>query len=281
MNSNQTLLTHIPRIITVTGGKGGTGKTNIATNLAIALAKRHLNVMLLDADFGLANVDVLLGLKPKYVLEDVLQGTIGLQEALIEGPEGIQVIPGSSGIKTDYPMNYKDARNVIDIFSSLQNPPHVLIVDTSAGLQPGVMSLAMAADEILVVVCNEPTSIADAYALIKMLNQQHQVKNFRIVASQVKDSKESLELFAKLTKVTDKFLNVSLDLVTSIPADPMLVRAVKKQKPVVVAYPNSSSATAFNYLAKKTLEWPIRKYRHGQLEFFAAERLKTLANEYE
>ncbi|MEP1447796.1 MAG: MinD/ParA family protein [Paraglaciecola sp.] len=262
------------KVIAVTGGKGGVGKTNVTLNTAISLAQQGKRVMVLDADLGLANVDVLLGLRVEKNLSHVLSGECTLDEVLVEGPYGIKIAPATSGSQSMTELTATEHAGLIRAFSELQSQIDVLIVDTAAGISDMVLSFSKASQDIMMVVCDEPTSLTDAYALIKILNKEHGIFRFKIVANMVRSMREGDELFSKLTKVTNRFLDVALELVAVIPFDENVRKSVRKQKAVVEAFPTSPAAMAIRRLAKKAMEWPIPNQPGGHLEFFL-EQLVT------
>ena len=260
------------QVIAVTGGKGGVGKTSVSVNLGVSLAGMGRRVMLLDADLGLANIDVVLGLHPKYDLSDVMSGERSLDEIMLTGPAGIQVVPGASGLPCMAEMSPAEHSGLIHAFSEVANDVDVLLIDTAAGISDQVISFCRAAQEVVVVVCDEPASITDSYATIKLLNREHGIQRFRILANMIRSVQEGRELYNKMCRVTDQYLDVMLTYMGGIPYDENLRKAVKSQKPVVEAFPRSRSAQAFNNLAKKTDSWPITSVVNGQLQFFV-ERL--------
>ena len=262
------------KVIAVTGGKGGVGKTNVTLNTAISLAQQGKRVMVLDADLGLANVDVLLGLRVEKNLSHVLSGECTLDEVLVEGPYGIKIAPASSGSQSMTELTATEHAGLIRAFSELQSQIDVLIVDTAAGISDMVLSFSKASQDIIMVVCDEPTSLTDAYALIKILNKEHGIFRFKIVANMVRSMREGDELFSKLSKVTDRFLDVALELVAVIPFDENVRKSVRKQKAIVEAFPTSPAAMAIRRLAKKAIEWPIPSQPGGHMEFFL-EQLVT------
>jgi flagellar biosynthesis protein FlhG len=262
------------KVIAVTGGKGGVGKTNVTLNTAISLAQQGKRVMVLDADLGLANVDVLLGLRVEKNLSHVLSGECTLDEVLVEGPYGIKIAPASSGSQSMTELTPTEHAGLIRAFSELQSQIDVLIVDTAAGISDMVLSFSKASQDIIMVVCDEPTSLTDAYALIKILNKEHGIFRFKIVANMVRSMREGDELFSKLTKVTNRFLDVALELVAVIPFDENVRKSVRKQKAIVEAFPTSPAAIAIRRLARKAIEWPIPNQPGGHLEFFL-EQLVT------
>lgn len=264
----------LTKVIAVTGGKGGVGKTNVTLNTAIAMAKQGKHVMVLDADLGLANVDVMLGLRVEKNLSHVLSGECTLEDILVEGPHGVKIAPATSGTQSMAELNPTQHAGLIRAFSELRIPIDVLLVDTAAGISDMVLSFAKASQDILMVVCNEPTSLTDAYALIKILNRQHGVFRFKVVANMVRNMREGQELFAKLSKVTNRFLDVALELVATVPYDENIRKAVRKQRSIVDAFPSSPASVAISGLAKQALSWPVPAQPGGHLEFFL-EQLVT------
>lgn len=260
------------RVIAVTGGKGGVGKSSVSVNLATALSSAGRKVLLLDGDLGLANVDVLLGLTPRRTLAHVLAGDCSLDEVILETPQGFHVVPAASGIAAMANMGATEHLNIVQAFSGLSRRLDTLIVDTAAGIAHSVLQFSQAAQHVLVVVCDEPASITDAYALIKVLSKQHGVRHFQVLANMVRKPGEGEALFRKLERVTSRFLDVVLENVGEIPEDPYLKRAVREQKPVTDAYPASPAAMAFKKLALKADKWPVPSGPRGNLEFFV-ERL--------
>ncbi|HEC16937.1 MAG TPA: MinD/ParA family protein [Sedimenticola sp.] len=265
------------RVIAVTGGKGGVGKTNVSINLAVAMAELGKRVMLLDADLGLANIDVSLGLHPEYDLSHVLRGERSLEEVVLEGPAGVRVVPAASGVQQMAELSTAEHAGLIRAFSDLGNDLEVLVVDTAAGISDTVISFSRAAQEVVVVVCDEPASITDAYALIKLLNREYGVNHFRVLANMARGTREGRELYKKLYRVTERYLDVMLNFMGSIPYDESLRKAVKGQRPVVCAYPRSPASRAFKNLAKKADNWPVPAGASGHLQFFV-ERLIQYAS---
>ncbi len=262
------------RVIAVTSGKGGVGKTNISVNLGVALAKFGRRVALLDADMGLANVDILLGLSPAYNLSHVLNGEKTLAEVMLIGPAGLKVIPASSGLQHMSELSNIEQAGVIRAFSDIGDDLDVLIVDTAAGISGSVVNFARASQEILVVVCDEPTSLTDAYAYIKLLNRDYGLNRFHIVANMVQSARHGQALFTKLTKVTDRYLDVNLQFAGMIPMDELLRKSVQKQTPVVEAFPDCPAAQAFKNFARIVDQWPIRTQAGGYLEFFVERMIQ-------
>jgi flagellar biosynthesis protein FlhG len=267
------------RVIAVTGGKGGVGKTNISVNLGVALAELGKRVMLLDADLGLANIDVILGLHAQRNLSHVMSGECTLEEIMVTGPKGLKVIPGASGMQHMAELSPAEHAGLIHAFSEVANDVDILLIDTAAGISDLVVSFSRAAQEQIVVVCDEPASITDAYAIIKLLNREHGVSRFRILANMVKTVQEGRDLYNKMCRVTDQYLDVMLTYMGSVPYDEQLRKAVKSQKPVVEAYPRARASQAFKNLAKKADNWPVPTGVSGDLQFFV-ERLIQFSSQY-
>ena len=256
------------KVIAVTGGKGGVGKTTVSVNLALAIAAQGRDVMLVDADLGLANVDVLLGLHTRFHLGHVMSGECALEDAIVTGPHGLQIVPAASGVKRMAALGPAEHAGIIRAFSDLYHRVEVLVVDTAAGLSDSVTTFSQAAHHVLVVVCDEPASITDAYALIKVLSREHGVQRFQILANQTRRSGEGPALFQKISRVCDRFLNVGLEFAGSIPFDDYLRRSVQRQTAVVDAYPASNSSVALKNLALRADKWSAPQGARGHLEFF-------------
>ena len=265
------------QVIAVSSGKGGVGKTNVSVNLSLAMVEAGYRVLLLDADLGLANVDLLLGLRAEYNLSHVISGERTLEEVVVNGPEGLKIIPAASGMQMMSELSPSQHAGVIHSFSDLNMPLDVLVVDTAAGISDGVVSFVKASNEVVVVVCNEPTSLTDAYALIKVMSEDHGVQKFNILANSVRDPHEGIKLFKKLSRVTDYYLDVTLNFMGAVPYDEYLVKAVKKQSAVLQSFPQSPSSIAFRKIAKTVMSWPVPQSASGHLEFFVERLIKFSA----
>ena len=231
------------RVITISSGKGGVGKTNFAVNLAIELCKHNKRVVLIDADLGLANVEVLFGIIPRYSLADMLNGTRTVDEILTDGPMGIKFISGGSGLKELVNVTDKHLNRILENFQYLDSISDVIIIDTGAGVSNVVTNFIRASSETIIVTTPEPTSITDAYALIKAIKtgevEGESLPEFKLIVNRVDTTREGEEIFQKLSKVSEKFLGVKLECLGFIPMDPLLIKAVKRQQPVSVCYPNA------------------------------------------
>ncbi len=263
------------KIIAVSSGKGGVGKTNVSVNLAISMAKQGKEVILLDADLGLANVDVLLGLNTEYDLSHVINGERTMDEVIVDGPSNIKVIPASTGVSEMANLTPAQQMGLINAFSDLSCAVDVMIIDTGAGISDSVMSFCGASQEVIVVVHDEPASITDAYAFIKVMSRKYKVSRFHVLASMTHDAREGRELFVKLSKATDRFLDVVLNFVGAVPYDGKLRKAIQHQKAVVDVFPNSPSALAFKRITKQINSWPESTRSGGQLKFFVERMIQS------
>lgn len=239
------------RIITITSGKGGVGKTNIVANLGISLSQLGQKVMILDADLGLGNLDILLGLAPKYNFSHFLSGAKPLSEVLVSGPENVQILPAASGIEELTALSVEQKTRIFRALDSLIAPLDFLLIDTAAGISSNVTYFAAAAHEIVVVVSPEPTSITDAYALIKILSVKHAAREFKLLVNMAADSRESTDVFRQLTMVTDRFLDVAIEYIGFVKYDRNVISGVKKQKAVRQLHPDTDASRCLVSLAKK------------------------------
>lgn len=263
--------------IAITGGKGGIGKTTIAINLAAALAQRGRRTLLLDGDFGLANADVLLGISPPYTLAHVVAGQRTLDEVIAETPFGFSIVPAASGVSQMAALDETSHLGLVQAFSSLSADIDTLVIDTAAGIAPGVLRLSQASQQVIVVVCDDPASITDAYALIKVLARDHGVQRFRILANRVRPELDGQHLFRTVSTVAGRFLDVILEYAGEIPEDPVLRRAIREQRPVLSAYPTCQASRALKFLAEKVDNWPVPSGPRGQIEFFAERLVRRAA----
>jgi flagellar biosynthesis protein FlhG len=262
------------QVIAVTGGKGGTGKTSVAVNLATALAQMGRSTMLLDGDLGLANVDVLLGLTPRYTLEHVLKGERTLEEVILQTSSGVRVVPASSGVARMASLSASEQNGIVQAFSALPGTLNVLIIDTAAGIGEQVLQFCQSAQQVLVVLRDEPTSLTDTYALIKLLSRDRGVHQFRVVTNLTRHPDQGQLAFRRLQRVTDRYLEVVLDHVADIPEDFSLQKSVQAQRPVLEAFPACPASKAFKGLARVANQWPMPTGPSGRIEFFM-ERLLT------
>ncbi len=259
----------LPLVVSVTSGKGGVGKTNISTNLAYALAGSGKKVLLLDADLGLANVDVMLGLTPEYNLFHLFHGNIPLQKIILPTRFGFSILPAASGVSEMLELSTGQKLELLDAMDALENTIDYLIVDTGAGINDNVLYFNLAAQERIVVLTPEPTSLTDAYAVIKVMNQQHGVQRFKVVVNMAPDRKSALEVYKRLYNATDHFLSgVSLDLAGFVPRDPAVRKAVMNQRPFCEEDAGSPACKAVHELAEQVKKWEIPTNLDGNIKFF-------------
>ncbi len=256
------------RVYSITSGKGGVGKTAVVANIAVSLAKLGKNVLILDADLGLANIDVVFGIAPLYNLNHFFTGERNLQEILFRGPLGIKILPAGSGIQNFTRLDSAQKMKLLDALDSMHNDFDFVLIDTEAGISENVTYFNTAAQEILVVTTPEPTAITDAYALMKLLSTQYHEKHFNLVVNQIQTEDEALDVFKKLTMVSNRYLEISIDYLGSIPADKQMQEAIRKQKVIVEMFPTSRISMAFNDLASRLCSESIPYAPKGNIQFF-------------
>jgi flagellar biosynthesis protein FlhG len=240
----------------------------------VALAHLGRRVMVLDADVGLGNLDILLGLAPPYTLADVLSGQRRLREVVFPGPAGIKVLPAGSGFQNLTALSDHQIRELQSEMDELQEETDVLLIDTGAGIGRNVTSFATMAQDIIVVATPEPTSLTDAYALMKVLSTQYSERRFRLLVSMTRSATDGRDVYRKLSLVAERFLHISIDFLGSIPYDPRLTEAVCQQRPLVELYPQSKAAQAFLGLAHDLAAWPLPESPKGGLQFFWGSLLR-------
>jgi flagellar biosynthesis protein FlhG len=257
------------RVFAVSSGKGGVGKTTVVANLAAALTFAGKRVTVVDGDLGLANLDLLLGVSPQYTLGDFFAGRRALTDIFVTSPLGITVLPAASGAPEVVRLNYEQKLLLLSELDNLPSDSDIMLVDTASGISDIVTYFASAAHEIVLIVTPEPTSLADAYALVKVLAAVHGEKRFQVVANMVEDETEAQRLVAVLWQTASRSLHTSFELLGWIPRDPALTRAVLQQRLVVETAPDSPSARAFTVLARHLID-SITKITHvkGGLQFF-------------
>lgn len=258
------------RVISVTSGKGGVGKSNIVVNLGLALAQRGLNVLLIDADLGLGNLDILLGLTPKFTIKDVLSLQHSLAEVIVEGPGGLKILAASSGIPELAMLDESQKLFLLDEMDHYTEDVDVVLIDTGAGISPNVLFFNIAAHERIIVVNNQPPSIADAYALIKVLATQYGEKSFKLLVNGLSHKREAVSVYRSLLKVTERFLGqeISLDYLGFIPLDEAVPQAVMRQQPVLALYPRTPASKSFVALAQSLWESPRPSGIDGNIKLF-------------
>jgi flagellar biosynthesis protein FlhG len=258
-----------PRVVCVTSGKGGVGKSNLTTNMAYALARQGKRVLVLDADLNLANVDILLGLTPKFNLHHMFTGEKSLREVMIEGPGGILILPGSSGIMELANLTENQKLYFLSEMEELNQRLDIMLIDTAAGINENVIYFNLAAQERIVLLTPEPTSLTDAYALIKVLSTRHDVKRFSIVVNLAQSEREAIAVFRQLSLVCDQFLGtLSLDFLGHIPYDKKLIQAVRSQRLVTVLFPETAASRMFFKIAQQLVATKPAPTTDGNIKFF-------------
>jgi len=266
--------TNIPRIIAVSSGKGGVGKTNFVTNIALIFRSMQKRVLLMDADVGLSNIDIMFGIAPKYNIKHVIAGDKTIRDIIVRTSEGIDIIPASSGIRELTQLNIEQKMKIIQELESLDSDYDIFLIDTGAGISDNVTFFCSAAHDNIVIVTPEPTSIADAYALIKVLYKEYGEKNFRIIVNNVKNSSEAKETFRKLSLVAERFLGISLDYLGKLPFDEKIKDAIISQKPYISLYPVSDFSKKLTEIAKKIVKTEVNMIKGG-MQFFLKKALSS------
>lgn len=245
------------RVIAVTSGKGGVGKTSLSVNLALQFQEQGKKVVILDADFGLANVEIMLGIRPQYNLADLIFNNKSIEEIITQGPMGVGFISGGSGVQDLVNLDKEKLKKLIAKLVKLDSLYDVIIIDTGAGIADSVIEFVLSSPEVLLVVTPEPTSITDAYSLLKAVNRKkdfnREQKSIKVVANRVENDEEGQEIYEKISVVASKFLNIEMEYLGYIPQDKRLTNAVVEQKPVSIHYPNSESALRIKSICGKLL----------------------------
>jgi flagellar biosynthesis protein FlhG len=268
MDGRERELRRRPRVISVTSGKGGVGKTNIVANLAVASSQLGKSVLVLDADLGLGNLDVLLGLAPRYSLEDVLLGQKSLSEVICDGPCGIRILPTGSGVEQLTAMTPEQKLHLLSEFDRLETPIDLFLIDTGAGISSNVLYFNSIAEDIIVILTPEPTSLTDAYAVIKVLSQNYGEKEFKVLVNMARSSSDAKEVFQKLSLVSDRFLDIAVDYLGFISLDDYVSMAVTEQRAFVDRYPSARSSRDLKTLAEKINQWPASPFPKGNIQLF-------------
>ena len=256
------------RVISVTSGKGGVGKTNITANLAYILSRMGKRILLLDADAGLANIDVILGITPKYNLYHVLCGEKTLSEAVVQGPGGMKILPAASGIKEMAELSKGQKFTLLEELEGMDEDFDFMLIDTAAGITDNVMYFNMAAGEIIVVVSSEPTSLTDAYALIKILYQNYAAKRFMLLVNMVIDENEARAVYARLSNATNHFLDLPIEYLGYLPHDKNIPKAVNKQKLLAELFSNSRAIKSLSKISEELCRRQPEDCENGTIKFF-------------
>lgn len=255
------------KTLSVTSGKGGVGKTTLTVNLAFTLAEMGKKVLILDGDIGLANIDIFLGIRPTKTLDDFFSGKEKLEDIVVKAHKNIHVLPSASGLTDLKSIDVYKRKMLMDEVGMLNNTYDYLLVDTASGIDDNVQYLNSTVQDVLVVVTPEPASMADAYALIKLLNQNHKVCRFSVVANKVLGEKEAKDIYHRINKVAGRFLNVHLSYMGFIPLDPKL-RQVGDPKLICKARPSAASSIALKRIAESLGGMHEASEVKGNLQFF-------------
>lgn len=269
---NESVIGSVSRLkkIAITSGKGGVGKTNVVVNLGISMAQSGLNVAVLDADYGLGNIDILLGIEPQLDISDLLKDTASLEEILVK-QDGLSIIPASSGVQSLAQLSEYQEILLYKELKKLEEMAELLIIDTAAGISDNVISLLLASDEIFLVVSPENTSIVDAYAVVKVVSELDAFKSMSVIANMVADDEEANEVFLKISRAVKKFLNKELNFLGYIRKDNSILDAMKVQRPVVLKYPEAPASEDYIKLSQTIIE-RVKKMepvtgKKGRLDF--------------
>jgi len=262
----------VSRVITVTSGKGGVGKSTLTVNLAIQMSRLGKRVIILDADFGLANIEVMLGIRPQYNLADLMFRGMDLKDIITPGPENIGFISGGSGIQELSRLTREQVVYLVQKLYELDEMADIILIDTGAGIADTVIEFVSASAEVLIVATPEPTSITDAYALLKTLNRKSDFAKdntvIKMVANRISGSSEGESLFSKLRIVVEKFLNIDLKYLGGIPQDSNCSKAIMQQTPMLTAYPTSASSKAIMEITGNLLDMPTGEDNKGISQLF-------------
>jgi len=242
------------RTIVITSGKGGVGKTSLAVNLAIALSQRGKQVAILDGDLGLANADLLMGVRAPYNIKHLVDGQKRVSEIIVHCPKGVKLIPGGSGIPEITNMSEIRVKGLIEALGVLDQYVDFLIIDTGAGISKQVLAFALAADEVLVVTTPEPTSLADAYGIIKVVNNGNPQMPINIVVNQADGIEDGKRVFERLDIICQRFINKKIGLAGIVPFDYNVSKAIRSQEPIIIGQPTSKAALAINKIAADYLD---------------------------
>ncbi len=268
------------RIVAVTSGKGGVGKTNLVVNLAVALADAGMRVTILDADLGLANVDVLLGLTVRHNLHHVINGTLSLADIILPGPRGIEVIPGASGLRDIADMQESARNRFIESISDAVRDRDLLLIDTAAGVTRNVLDFVLAAQEVILLTVPEPTAMTDAYAMIKLISRSNPDAAVRVVVNLAPNRQEAESAVEQLNLLSRRFLSFSVDPLGYVPHDQSVMKAVRKRQPFVLAYPYSPASTAVASIAGDLTGLPTPRGYEPGVALFIRRLLRTSASDY-
>ena len=264
----------VTSVYAISSGKGGVGKTAVVANMAVSLAKLDKKVLILDADLGLANIDVVFGITPAFNLNHFFSGEQNLASIMVEGPFGIKILPAGSGLQNFIRLDAGHKMRLLEGLDSMHNDFDYVLIDTEAGISENVTYFNTAAQEIIIVTTPEPTAITDAYALMKLLSTQYHEKHFNLIVNMVQSDNEALDVYRKLTMVSNRYLDISIDFLGSIPSEKQMNESIRKQKVIVDLYPSSKIASAFAGLAARITSETVVSEPKGNIQFFWKKLLR-------
>jgi len=266
-----------PTVIAVTSGKGGVGKTNISVNLSVAMGQQGARVLAIDADLGLANMDIVMGLAPTYTTAELVRGDAKIEDVLVAGSENVWLLPGASGQYDLANLADVQRQELFTAVDTLEDRFDVVVVDTGAGVGSNSIGFASAAKDIVIVVTPEPTSVADAYGMLKVLCTRCGVRRVKVLTNLVQGAREGEQVFRRLSNLSARFLSISLDHLGSVPRDASIGRSVMRGEPVLSAFPNSPSSRAISEIAQRLLDSDERDERQGAMRLFWRRLLRQEA----
>lgn len=262
-----------PQVIGIASGKGGVGKTTVSVNLAVALAQRGHKVMLLDADLGMANAQIAMGVHAPFNLGHVLRGEKTLEEVIVTAAHGVRLVPGASGLRDIAALDSVQIASIVHAFDTLTESVDFLLVDVAAGISPAVLEFMAACQHRYVVVCDQPSSIADAYGLIKVMSTEQELDDIYLVPNLVPDAQQGKQLYRRMNDVCTRFLGKSIRYAHAIESDEMVLQAMRKYQPVLQFAPGSAASRDFRLLAEQVEQLPPVPQASGRIQFFMERML--------
>jgi len=263
-----------PRVISITSGKGGVGKTSMATNIAISLQSKGNRVLLIDADLGLANIDIMLGIAPQYSLEDLYESRVSFPEVLVEGPLGLQVLPAASGVMNLINLSNDQKMVLLEAVDEMADFFDYVLIDTGAGISSNVLYFNAAAQEVLIVTNEEPTAMTDAYAVMKVLNKERRISRFKLLVNEVQTASAAKEVYRKLSTVSDQYLDIGIDYLGFVYLDDHIPQSVRMQTPFIQAFPGCPASRCIDTTVDRLMHDPRMSGPNGNVQFFMSRLLE-------